>query len=740
MNKNSCDSVDMQLNLCQPKLIVASEFYGVYVMNYEYNWKRFGATMYGVHLGILKFQIVNIAGKKQRGECWKLTRGCFRCGSIDHFIRDCSKNENSTLATSQRSVPTSRGRGSGRSGSFSRGGATRESDVATQQSEARVPAQAYILQTHEEGDAHDMVTSIFLLHLEHVYALFDLGYSHSYVNTKLVESGNLKFEMSRVSIVVSSPLGQTVLVDQVYRRCPLMIQNIIFPVDLLIMPFSYFDMILGMDWLLEHGVILDCCKMKFIVQSENGDKIEVNAYVINSNSVECQCSKIQIFCEFRDVFPEDYLDYHQIERLIYPGTDPVSIPPYRMSPTELKELKVQLQYLLDCGFKRPSTSPWGAPVLFVNKKNSSMQFCIDYRQLNKVTIKNRYLLPYIDDLFDQLKGASVFLKIDLSRSKVKESDVSKTTFRTRYGHYEFLVMPFGLTNAPTAFMDLMNRIFRLYLDQFLVVFIDDILVYSKSESKHEQHIRIVLQILREKRLYRKLIKCEFWSSEVVFLGHVVSADGIRVDPTKFEAIVRWKAPRNVPEVRSSLGLAGYYRRFVNGFSKIALPMTKLLQKNDDQRHESFEKLKQMLTGAPVLTLLESGKDFVIYNDVSLNGLGCVLMQDGKVIAYASRQLKPHEHNYLTHDLELVTVIFALEIWRHYFLNYLLSKKELNLRQRRWIELLKDYDCVIDYYSGKANVVANALSRNALRAMFVQLSVSDDGSLLAELRVKPVMFD
>ena len=201
--------------------------------------------------------------------------------------------------------------------------------------------------------------------------------------------------------------------------------------------------------------------------------------------------------------------------------------PYRMAPAELKELKAQLQVLLDRDFVRPSISPWGAPVLFVKKKDGSMRLCVDYRQLNKVTIKNKYPLPRIDDLFDQLKGASVFSNIDLRSGyyqlKVKDSDVPKTAFRTRYGHYEFKVMPFGLTNAPAAFMDLMNRVFQLYLDKFVIVFIDDILVYSKTKSDHEQHLRIVLQTLRDKQLYAKLSKCEFWLSEVTFLGHVVSA-------------------------------------------------------------------------------------------------------------------------------------------------------------------------------------------------------------------------
>jgi len=224
-----------------------------------------------------------------------------------------------------------------------------------------------------------------------------------------------------------------------------------------------------------------------------------------------------------------------------PGTAPISIAPYRMAPTELKELKIQLQELLDKGFIRPSVSPWGAPVLFVKKKDGTLRLYIDYRQLNKVTVKNKYPLPRIDDLFDQLKGAGVFSKIDLRSGyhqlRVKDADVSKTAFRTRYRHYEFLVMQFGLINAPASFMDLMNRIFHPYLDRFVVVFIDDILVYSKTREEHDEHLRIILQTLREKKLHAKLSKCDFWMSEISFLGHIVSAEGIRVDPKKIEAVI-----------------------------------------------------------------------------------------------------------------------------------------------------------------------------------------------------------
>ena len=249
---------------------------------------------------------------------------------------------------------------------------------------------------------------------------------------------------------------------------------------------------------------------------------------------------------------------------------------------------------------------------------------------------------------------------------MKDVDVPKATFGTRYGHYEFLVMPFGLTNASAAFMDSMNRVFRPYLDQFVVVFIDDILVYSRDEQEHEQHLKIVLQTLREKKLYAKLRKCDFWLKEVSFLGHIVSAEGIRVDPAKIEAMVNWKPPRSVIEMRSFFGLVGYYRRFVKGFSVIASPLTKLLRKGvkfewTDKCQDSFEQLKEMLVEALALMQSTPGKEYTLYSDASRIGNGCVLIQDVKVVVYASRQLKPHEHNYPTHDLKLAAVVFALKI-------------------------------------------------------------------------------
>ncbi|GJX00386.1 putative reverse transcriptase domain-containing protein [Tanacetum coccineum] len=327
--------------------------------------------------------------------------------------------------------------------------------------------------------------------------------------------------------------------------------------------------------------------------------------------------------------------------------------------------------------------------------------CIDYRELNKQTVKNRYPLPRIDDLFDQLQGSSVYSKIDLRSGyhqlRVREEDISKTAFRTRYGHYEFQVMPFGLTNAPAVFMDLMSRVCKPYLDKFVIVFIDDIQIYSKNKKDHEEHLKAILEFLKKEELYAKFSKCEFWIPKVQFLGHVINSQGIHVDPAKIESIKDWASPKTPTEIRQFLGLAGYYQRFIEGFSKIAKPMTKLTQKKvafewGDKQEAAFQTLKHKLCSASILALPQGAENFIVYCDASHKGLGAVLMQNEK-------------------------------IWRHYLygtkctvftdnksLQHILDQKELNMRQRRWLELLSDYDCEICYHPRKANIVADALSR------------------------------
>ncbi|GJU67897.1 reverse transcriptase domain-containing protein [Tanacetum coccineum] len=444
----------------------------------------------------------------------------------------------------------------------------------------------------------------------------------------------------------------------------------------------------------------------------NGEILEVQGERPKKDPGSLACIKadekklddIRVVRDFPEVFPDDLSGLPPVREIefridLIPGALPVVKSPYRLAPSEMSELSNQLKELQEKGFIRPSHSPWGAPVLFVKKKDGAMRMCIDYRELNKLTIKNRYPLPRIDDLFDQLQGACCFSKIDLRSGyhqlRVREEDIPKTAFRTRYGHFEFTVMPFGLTNAPAIFMDLMNRVCKPYLDKFIIVFIDDILIYSKSEEEHEVHLKTILDLLKKEKLYAKFSKCEFWLQEVQFLGHVVNRDGIHVDPSKVESVKNWKTPESSTEICSFLGLTD----------------------------EGFHILKEKLCNALVLALLDGPDDFVVYCDASKQGFGCVLMQRGKVIAYASRQLKTHEKNYTTHDLELGAVVFALKIWRHYLygtksviytdhqsLQYIFDQKELNMRQRRWIELLSDYECEIKYHPGKANVVADALSR------------------------------
>jgi hypothetical protein len=453
--------------------------------------------------------------------------------------------------------------------------------------------------------------------------------------------------------------------------------------------------------------------------------------------IESPVERIPVVCEYLDVFPDELLGMPpdiDIEFAIelQPRTAPISKRPYRMPPAELVELKRQLQELLDKGLIRPSTSPWGCPALFVKKKDESLRLCVDYRPLNAVTIKNKYPLPRIDVLFDQLVGANVFSEIDLRSGyhqiKIRASDIPKTAFSTRYGLYEYLVMSFGLTNASAYFMYLMNSVFMPELDKFVVVFIDDILVYSKNEDDHVKHLHTVLQRLRDHRLYAKLSKCDFWLREIKFLGHTISQDGVSVDPEKVQEVMNWKPPTTVRQIRSFLGFAGYYRRFIPDFSRIAKPMTELLNKGvkyecSQKCEDAFHALRQHLTTTPVLAQPDNTKPFEVYCDASGTRLGCVLMQDNRVIAYASRALRPHEQNYPTHDLELAAIVHALKIWRHYLmgahcniytdhksLNYIFTQVDLNMRQRRWLELIKDYDLEVHYHPGKANVVADALSR------------------------------
>ncbi|XP_024965993.1 uncharacterized protein LOC112506204 [Cynara cardunculus var. scolymus] len=369
--------------------------------------------------------------------------------------------------------------------------------------------------------------------------------------------------------------GNITMVRECFDNCTIEIEGQDFEVHLLPMGIREFDVVVGMDWLSKHQAHIICFKKLIRVRNKDGSEITVYgsrpgnhvnlisvikarrcirkgcetylAYAIDAKIEKGAIEEVPVVREFPDVFPDDLPGVppeRQVEFRIEltPGATLIAKSPYRLAPSEMQELMTQIQELLDKGFIRPSSSPWGALVLFVKKKDGSMRMCIDYKELNKATIKNRYPLPRIDDLFDQLQGASYFSKIDLRSGyhqlRVREKDVPKTAFRTRYGHFEFVVMPFGLTDAPAVFMDLMNRICKPYLDNFIIVFIDDILIYSSNKEEHERHLRTVMELLRKEKLYAKFSKCEFWIRKVQFLGHMINQKGIMVDPSKVEAVMK----------------------------------------------------------------------------------------------------------------------------------------------------------------------------------------------------------
>ncbi|GJP40450.1 hypothetical protein CLOM_g132 [Closterium sp. NIES-68] len=452
----------------------------------------------------------------------------------------------------------------------------------------------------------------------------------------------------------------------------------------------------------------------------------------------------ELLKEFQDILPDDLPNElppyrtHQHEIVEEPGSKPTFRAPYRLSPTELTDMKKQIEYLLAKGLIRPSTSPYGAPVLFTPKPDGSLRMCIDYRALNKQTIKNKYPIPRIDDLLDQLRGATVFSKLDLRSGywqiRMADNSIHKTAFRTRYGSYEYLVMPFGLTNAPATFQAEMNHILRPLLDECVVVYLDDILIYSHDMKQHVEHLRRVFEILRRERFYVKLSKSEFALEKVQFLGHMVSAQGVHVDPKKIEAVRTWKTPENVKELQQFLGFANYYNRFVPQYAKLAAPLTNLLKKNtpykwETKHQEAVEQLKQALTSAPVLILPDPERDYVIEADASDQAVGAVLMQDQgnglQPIAYLSKKLHGAELNYPIHDKEALAIIIAFKAWRCYLegrrttvytdhcsLKYLKTQPNLSRRQVRWIDFLEThfhYDIV--YKPGHKNK-ADALSRPA----------------------------
>ncbi|GJW47818.1 putative reverse transcriptase domain-containing protein [Tanacetum coccineum] len=596
---------------------------------------------------------------------------CISCGKIRHLTRDCK-------GILRRIAPKLKNQNHG------------NKPVIL---EAR--GKAYDIGGGDANPGSNVVTGKFLLNNHYASILFDSGADRSFVSTTFSTLLDVILDTLDVSYAVELADGRIAETNIVLRGCTIGLLGHPFNIDLMPVELGSFDVIIGMDWLSNnHAMIVydeKIVRIPFgdeilIVRGDWSDKGKKSTLSIISctktqkymekgcqvflaqvtkketeiKSQEKRLEDVPIVWKFTEVFPEDFPRMPPARQVkfqinLVPGAAPVARAPYRLAPS-------------------------GAPVLFVKKKDGSLRMCIDYRELNKLIVKSRYPLPRIDDLFDQLQGSSVYSKIDLRSGyhqlRFRDKDIPKTAFRTRYGHYEFQVMPFGLTNAPAVFMDLMNRVCKPFLDKFVIVFIDDILIYSRSKVEHEGHLKQILELLKKEELYAKFSKCDFWLSKVQFLG-----------------------------------LAGYYRRFIEGFSKIAKPMTKLTQKSvkfdwGDKEEAAFQTLNQKLCSAPILALPEGSENFMVYCDASHKGLGAVLMQKKRVKAYASRQLKIYKKNYTTHDLELGAMVFALKTWRHYLDDTKCVVFNNHMSLQNILDLLSDYDCDIRYHPGKANVAQN----------------------------------
>ncbi|GJU13029.1 putative reverse transcriptase domain-containing protein [Tanacetum coccineum] len=621
-----------------------------------------------------------------------IVKACYECGSTDHVRPACPRlNRAQGPKENRPNLVAANNEGQGR---------------RNQGNQAR--GRTFMLGAEEARQDPNIVTGMFTSNNHFATTLFDSGADYSFVSTTFIpllglEPNELGF---KYEIEISS--GQLVEIDKVIKGCKLEIEGHVFNIDLI--PFGHrgFDVIIGLDWLSNYKAEI-ICHEKVVRIPLPDDKVlivvgerpkEKARLLMSANASDKKQEYIVVVRDFPEVFPDDLSGLPPIQEIKFrieltPGATPVAKSPYRLAPSELEEFSTQLKELQD------------------------------------KDLRSRY-----------------------HQLRVHEDDIPKTAFRTRYGHFEFTVMPFGLTNARAIFMDLMNRVCRPYLDKFMIVFIDDILIYSNTQEEHVEHLTLVLELLKKEKLYAKFSKCEFWLREVQFLRHVINGNGIHVDLSKIEAVKNWKAPRTLAEVCSFLGLAGYYRRLIENFSKIAKSLTILTQKSKtfdwgEEQELAFQTLKDKLCNTPVLALPDGPKDFVVYCDASGIEIGCVLMQRGKVIAYASRQLKIHEKNYTIYDLEFGAVVFALKIWRHYrygtksviytdhkSLQHIFSQKAFNMRQRRWIELFSDYDCEICYHPGKANVVADALSRKErvktkrVRAMNMILQSSIKDKILA----------
>lgn len=529
------------------------------------------------------------------------------------------------------------------------------------------------------------------------------------------------------------------------------------------------DVILGKSWKDKHQAKIDCSSNTIeFMHKKDTYWVRANEYfqqtslnsIVRDFNMGCPMFSVllrsstsepevknhgeisKILSEYTDVFPDELPKGLPPQRIqgdfrieLKEDAKPVKKGLYRMSHTEIEETKRQVEHLLDMGFIRPSKSPWASPVLFASKKDGGLRFCVDYRALNRFTVKNSYPLPRIDNIMDQVGSAKYFSTIDLRsgyhQMRVAPEDIPKTAFNTRYGHYEYTVVPFGLTNAPAAFMNIMNDVFSDFVDKFVMVYLDDILIFSDSWEEHVKHIRLVLERLRKHKLYAKISKCKFGVQEADYLGFVLRAGKLAMNPNKTRAIEAWETPKTKKELQSFLGLVNYYRRFIRNCSKIAKPLTELTKNVpfnwNKSANDAFKELKRSIITAPVLAQFNPKKEIYVTTDASKYAIGAVMEQDyddGRhPVAFISRTLNPHEQNYAAHDLELLGIVDTLRTWRcylhgrkfvihtdHHPLKYLSTQEFLSPRQVRWLERIASFDFNIVPIKGKSNQVADGLSR------------------------------
>ena len=607
-----------------------------------------------------------------------------------------------------------------------------------------------------------------------VKVLIDSGANGDFMSTKFMENNKLTCELGTNSKVKLANLTQQTC-HGVVSDVDLKINQYEDILNFEVTDLGHYDLILGKPWLTRidpvirwrKNILYFAHRGRFVCLKHDAFYLRKSTCISALQAVKlAKQKKTQLFLavvkpvedtannrsgaipgleetleEFSDVFqevppglppPRDV--EHDIE--LQPDSKPPAQSPYRMSYAELEAIKKQLAEYTERGFIRPSSSPYGAPVLFVKKKDGSLRMCTDYRALNKITIRNQYPLPRIDELLDRLHGARFFSKVDLASGyhqvRIKEADVPKTAFTTRYGLYEFLVLPFGLCNAPATFMRMMNNVLRPYLDTFVIVYLDDILIYSRNAEEHKQHLKTILELLRKHQLYAKRSKCQFGVKNVEFLGFTITDRGLEASPAKVDAVREWPQPKDLTGVQSFMGFVNYYRKFIPQFSHLATPLSHLTRKTvpwtwGPDQARAFQALKDALCTAPTLLIPDPERPFVVSCDASDTCMGAVLQQDHgaglQPVAYESCKLHGAELNYAVGEKELYAIINALRQWRCYLegglpftvltdhssLQYLSTQKQLDRRKTRWMQLISSYDFQIEYKAGRYNR-ADALSR------------------------------